>query len=349
MLLPTQVIQAAGFRDPHRFDEQPEVGKEIPAELVVPKDYARWSSEHFSFIYPRGAEIRLEELTRSAENLRARLVSEIGVDPDGLINVYLARNADDFFKLQPGGTRLPDWVAGVAYPRLNTILLRQAGSQGQAIDLPQTFLHELSHVILRRSVNFVDLPKWFVEGLAQWQARQFDLERGLRLARGLLAGGLIPLDSLMYRFPRGSSKVQLAYDQSFSFINFLVGEFGEARFHELILRLGKRETFVPALESTYAMTTLELEGLWIADIKMNYNWIPLLTSGGTIWTFASVLFIMSYFKRRRQKLIKMAEWEREEEMQDLLISRLTIKEEEKSDSGNGKPKDKGNNGSNYLN
>ena len=203
-----------------------------------------------------------------AARVRAELVATIGVDPRETTRVYLAA-ADDFQALQPGGRRLPSWVAGVAYGDLNTIILRQAGSRGQPIALEQTFVHEMSHIILRQATDAgAEMPRWFVEGLAQWQAREFDLERVLRLSKAMLSGRWIPLAELTRRWPADPAHVPIAYDESFEVINFLIGEYGLDPFHALIKRLGAGEPFAEALQRVYALTLPELETRWLAGMKL---------------------------------------------------------------------------------
>lgn len=330
LVLPNAYLYAAS-KDSHMYDESVQADE---SKIRIPEHYEEYKTEHFHFFYAEGGKRIANDIITNAEPMRKRMVSEIGIDPEGITRVFIARNFDDFHKLQPGGPPLPQWVAGVAYPYANLILLRQAGSQGQPINLLQTFQHELSHIVLRRVVqDRKALPKWFVEGLAQYQAREMDLERGLRLAKALVSGRLIPLGDLIYRFPRHTMDIHLAYDESFAFVNFLIGEFGIETFQKFIKKLGKGEDFVDAMEDSYNLTLVDLEQKWISDLKMGYNWIPLLTSGGTIWTLASILIIIGYLKRRKDKKARMAKWEAEEaEAERLsLLARQAAEKKEKDD------------------
>ena len=316
--------------------------------ISVPEGYVESRTEHFLFVYPARGESRARELIEMAEPVRVELTSVIGVDPPGVTRVYLAANTEDFMRMQPGGNKLSSWVAGVAYGSLNVVILRQAGSRGQPINLTQTFKHEMSHIILRGAVGDTRLPRWFVEGLAQWQARQFDLERNLRLAGASMTGRLMSLEELMGLFPSGMTEVQLAYDESFEFINFLVGEFGKRKFRELIRRLGRREAFFEALKATYDLPIEELEEKWLAAIRMDYSWLPLITSGAAVWTAASFIFLLSYLRRRRDKAKRMAEWEEEERLADGFLAPVAGKgresggggeaETDKAAGGNGDPR-----------
>lgn len=296
-------------RDPHAFDEG---NPAIPETIQIPKGYESTPIERFIFTYPKNGRSRADDLMEIARAERAKLVETIGIDPGGVSRVYLAANEEDFHALQPGKRPLPGWVAGIAYPALNAMVLRQAGSQGQMIDLVRTFKHELSHLIFRHAVPGEDVPKWFVEGLAQWQAGEFDLDRSLRLAKAILAGRLIPLRNLMQSFPGDSLGIQLSYDQSYEFVNFLIGEYGQARFHDFMRKLARGEGFALSLETTYGQSVGELEQQWIDGLKVRYNWIPLISSGSALWGFATVLFLIGYWRVKRDRAKRMKAWEEEE-------------------------------------
>ena len=282
------------------------------ARIEIPKGYAETRTEHFLYVFPEKGRSRAGDLIERGEETRAELVSVIGVDPPGITRVYLAANGRDFVAMQPGGNKLPNWAAGVAYTSLNAVLLRQAGSKGQPIMLLRTFDHEMSHIILHRAIPGADIPKWFDEGLAQWQAKEFDFERIGRLSWNSVSGRLLPMSTLIHRFPISPSDVRLAYDQSYEFVNFLIGEYGKERFHAFIKRLGSGEPFSDALERNYETTVESLEKRWIKRLRMSYAWLPLITSGAGIWMFASIIFLLGYFRKRREKTRRMAEWEEDE-------------------------------------
>ena len=284
-----------------------------------------------------------------AEKTLADLSAVTGVRPPVPVRVYLAANSEDFFRLQPGGRSAPFWAAGITYPALNTVILRQAGSSGQPIELEKTFVHELSHVVLEGAAREgVRIPHWFVEGLAQWQAREFDVERAFRLSKALLAGRLIPLSDLSRGFAGDRHDVSLAYDESFEFVNFLIGRSGPEPFHSLIRKLADGDAFTPALESAYGVPLETLEREWTSSLRMSYNWLPLLTSGGTVWGVATVLFLLGYLRKRREKARRMARWEAEERGQDLFLRRLDGGAPDDPSGGNGKGNGKGNGSPNRI-
>ncbi|RJO63589.1 MAG: hypothetical protein C4523_19840 [Myxococcales bacterium] len=294
-----------------------EAGRADYPDIAPLPGYATREIGKFVFYYRPSTESLVDPLFERAERVLKELVDTIGIDPPGPYRVFVAASKAEFAALQPGGRKLPGWVAGIAYGQLMAMVLRFSGESGQPIDLVGTFDHELSHLVLRGALGEADAPTWFVEGLAQWQAREFDLDRLQRIWRAMIAGRLLSLEDLIDRFPRDPSDVSLAYDESFEFVNFLVGEHGRKKFHELIQRLGRGEAFAAALEGVYAVPLEELEAAWMKSLKLSYGWIPLLSSGAFIWTIASLLFLWGYAKRRREKATKMAEWDAEERAREI--------------------------------
>ena len=319
LLLPTPLFAQS---DPHGTNAESSVaaanpdeeGRELDIEqaIKVPPGYAELRNSRFSFTFPENGRARAEELLERAINRRQELSAILGVDPPDIIHVFLAGNSKDFALLQPRQAKVPSWVAGIAWPDWNAIILREQGSQGQVIELERTFDHELAHALFRRAIGPADVPRWFHEGLAQWLAREFDLQRIQRIWQATLTGRLIPMKELTEAFPSDPDEIHLAYDQSFEFVNFLIHEFSEQNFHDFVRSLNSGGRFVDSLELAYGMSLAELERRWVKSLRLEYNWIPLLASGATVWTVASVLFLLGYVRRRRDKTRRLAAMEKEE-------------------------------------
>ena len=284
----------------------------VDDRVIVPDSYTETKSAHFRFVFPAGATRYAASLLARAEMRRAQYVATLGVDPPKEIRLILVRSSEDFQKMQPGGHFAPFWAAGLTYPALGLIYLRQSGSQGQPVDVEKTLDHELSHALFHAAVGENEVPRWFDEGLAQWQARELDIERIVRLSGAVFTGRLIALDKLEEHFPSHVADVHLAYDESYEFINFLVGEYGPARFAVLIKTLARGLRIEAALLQTYGKRLDELENDWHASLRLSYAWLPLITSGTLVWLLASLLFLWGYAKRRRANKARLAAWDEED-------------------------------------
>ncbi len=277
--------------------------------IKLPDDFRWLVSENIVYYFPESAQSRVSDIVEVGSDARREIFRHIGIDSGEPIQVYLVSSSKQYQRLQPRGQKAPDWAVGLAYGSLGVIYLRQAGSSGSVVNLRQTFIHELSHILMRRALDGRDIPRWFSEGVAMYHARQFDFERIKTVGYAILMGRLIPLQGLESRFPQVKSDINLAYAESFEFVNFLVNEFGEANFQQLIQNIASGKDFYAALEIVYTMPLDELEAMWISDLKMSYTWLPALTSGGTIWGLAALILVIGYISKRRIKKKKMKEWE----------------------------------------
>jgi hypothetical protein len=58
----------------------------------------------------------------------------------------------------------------------------------------------------------------------------------------------------------------------------------------------------------------DLERRWKEELRRRFSWIPIVTSFFSLWFLATLLFLLSYWlKRRKTKLIR-EKWELEEEL-----------------------------------
>ncbi len=280
--------------------------------IELPDNYTWKIRNPFVFYFRKDAESRAADIMEMAEAAHKRIVTHVGVNPPGWIQVYLTSSVDEYRRLQPQGNKAPEWAVGLAYGNLGVIYLRQAGKSGQAVNVEETFVHELSHIIVRRATKENEIPRWFSEGMAMYHARQFNFEHIKTIGYAILTRSLIPLRELESRFPGVSSDIELAYAESFEFVNFLENEFGGRKFHAFVRRLASGGEFYSSLEEIFGLNAEELEKRWKSDIKMTYAWLPAITSGGTLWGVASVFLVLGWLRKRRERKKKMLAWEEQE-------------------------------------
>jgi hypothetical protein len=264
-------------------------------------------SSHFIFHHPEGQEILAEDLAAVADQLRAKVLDDLGTSGPDNTRVYLASTQSELQRLAPEGARIPAWAAGVAFPRLNKILLRSTSPK-----LEQVFHHEWAHLALDHAVDFRKLPRWFKEGFAIYQSGEWSFGRFQALASGVISGRLFSLEAINDQFPTSVWDVELAYAQSIDFVSFLLGEYGQDSFHKLIDLLARDWPFFLAIEEAYDDGLSSIEEAWHSDLKMRFTWIPLVTGTATLWFLATLIFVLAYIKKRRRKLAALERLEDEE-------------------------------------
>ena len=267
--------------------------------------------------------IRFEEANRApatalsalAESTVDDLCEDLGGCDDALFQPPLQVVASpDLEGLRASlGPGVPAWAAGIAMPERGVAGVRMDPRRGGWGDVERTFRHEMSHLLLHRAVGGRPLPRWFKEGFAMLQAREWSFERARALSAAALSDRLLDLEDLERRFPERRHEISLAYAQASAVVGRLLKSDGDA-FVALLAKVRAGEPFAVALESAYQATTGELEARWHDDLNTHYALVPLATGSTTIWTLASLIFLLGYARRRRADRRTLDRWEAEEQM-----------------------------------
>jgi len=271
------------------------------------------TTPHFAFsFHPQDAKT-IKGLIEEAEELRREIVTDLGLEPEGVTRVYLASSFNMYQALQPGG-RIHAWSAAVAYPGENLIIILspRAIKRGH-MDLSTIFKHEFTHIALGRAFQGSEgIPHWLHEGVAMYESREWDFRRMSAIMRAVLTDTLIPLSEITQRFPRKENRAELAYCQSFYLISFLINEYGRPSFHRFIREYSLGTPLNRVLADTYGMGLDRLEEQWRRYLKMRFSWIPLITSATALWFLLALLFLLAYGKKRRAKRQLYEQWDKEE-------------------------------------
>ena len=289
-----------------------------------PEDYETREADGVRWVFPGGAEGEYETLRDLLPDAWATLEDDLGVDVDDALEVRIARNPDEMRELGPRWAPPPAYAAGVAYGSSGLILLTlTAPETWERPDIGRVFVHELSHIALRRAVEGHELPRWFVEGVAIHQSGERSLERVKRLWEGHFSEQMIPLAQLDQSFPSKPHEVNLAYAQAADVVRFLRRDAREGRrFRTLIGELAEGETFPDALSDAYAVTEGQLERDWLASVGERARALPLIVGGSTFWVIAAFLLIAAWRRRRKQSKKRLAAMAAEELADEEAIASL---------------------------
>lgn len=274
--------------------------------------------------YPPQAASLVDDLRSIRREAWSRIEEDLGVDVDDALTVRIARSPEEMRALAPRGLGVPSYAVGVAYPHLGVVILGlDAPNSWQPPDVEEVFVHELSHVALRRAVGGAAMPRWFVEGMAIHHADERSLERFKVLWNAHLRDALIPLPLLDDHFPDRVHEVSLAYAEAADVVTFLRrAERGRTKMHRLIAELSDGETFEEAMLEAYALSPQQLEREWTAELEGKLSNVPMLVGGGTFWVLAAFLLVLAWRRRRRQHRERLAELASLERERDEAFDRL---------------------------
>jgi hypothetical protein len=273
--------------------------------------FQKAETELFRFFYYKKDSKAAQLLIRNADPIAREISDSLGLKFPKKIEVFIVPTFEDFQKTQPKRSRIPTWAVGVAFPSKNIIVLLKK----KRVDLVKTFYHELNHILLGQAFGGKHrVPRWLDEGLAMIQAGEWSMSRLSKITGAVLTDSLIPMDNIVDTFPLELRDAELAYCQSFYFISFLKGKFGDNAFKAFLSEYSKHKAFRRAIRKTYHIGWDSMEELWLDYLKLRFSWIPIITSTGFLWFTASLIFIMGYIRKKRKSRLQLQQWTIEENL-----------------------------------
>jgi hypothetical protein len=279
--------------------------------LLTSGNWIHLESEHFTLFYHEEDERSAKEILKFGEEVYLPIAIHLGIDPSKMAKtrIYLTSTQEDFDRLTRAG--VPDWGIGCALPHENTIVLKAPRIIGKNPNLRSLIAHEFSHILLHRlSLNEGRrvIPRWFDEGLAMFESKEWKVAESMTLAWAVISNSLLPLSAMERGFPVNEKKARLAYTQSFSTIAYIIQEYGEEGLQILLKNLSTARDFEEALVKSFGSTLTEFEKEWMTHLKNNYNFLYILSDSGILWGVITLLFLftliikMSKIRKKKQEL-----------------------------------------------
>ena len=270
----------------------------------------------------RGHERVARQVADLLPRAQRQLEQRLGLELRGRATVVLCGSPESFRRHTPGVDHLH--TLGVAYPARSTVYLNcQAIGAAPYESFAITLRHEVSHLIvgevLRRGHPRV--PLWFDEGVAVWTSGKVPRYNPGVFELAVRSRSLRRLDELSHAFPLDPAQRGAAYEQSESFIRFVVGHHGEAAIRDILRAAANGTPFRTAVALATGKDLQALEEEWLASLTPRWPWLswalnlvfhPYSAFGlfGVMTLLALVSFAV-YWRRRRRKY---DEWNREERL-----------------------------------
>ena len=183
----------------------------------------------------------------------------IDLQPQGGIDIYLYNTYDEL-----GAAVLyePGWTGGLSFIGYNIIILGiPAGQEKWGMG---AIAHELMHTVVDDSTFscLVQIPTWLSEGLAMI-SEGGPGDQGLSDLQGAIdQNRIFPLRSLGGGFPEDANQAQLAYEQSYSVVNYLIVTGGAGKMRSLLTLLSNGTAIDEALNVIYGFSLDGLDTAW---------------------------------------------------------------------------------------
>lgn len=203
-----------------------------------------------------------------------------------------------------------DWLGADAMPELGVVLVTAVNPRTAAFDLGKSIPHELSHLLLFRSLGpaYDNAPRWLDEGLATSFESTPDVGYRQTLDAAIANQTTIPLTSLCASFPGDDAGTRLAYAESASLVTFIRQQYGTEALRGLVDAYADGADCGSGVERVLNLSLVELEADWLRSeaprpplaqfLDANGLWVVL--AGGGFVLMAMLLFPMKRSRRRPQ-------------------------------------------------
>jgi len=171
-----------------------------------------------------------------------------------------------------------------------------------------------------RGLSGSNLPEWSnavtifpekvivvkTEGLAEYFSGGISIRDKLSIAKALVSHNIIPLGKLRNFLSMNYYRAQLAYSEAGSLVEFLVYVYGTEAPWEIIKRTREVKDFSIALKWVTAVSSEEIETMWMEYLNKYYRKMIFLDAGRFIWGFLPFLLLIAYIIiKLRNKIVKL--------------------------------------------
>ncbi len=263
-------------------------------------------SEPFQVHYLHQDVSTAQIVLKNLNHAYSQISKEIGFYIGSPIGVFLCSTDESFEYF--AGKPFPEWSTGFAVPNENLIVLR---TQGNFI---QTAIHELTHILLYGAVAHKSIPRWFNEGLAVYYSNEKEFASSSLISKALITESVIPLSDIEQVISFGSGRAQLAYQQSYLAIIFIMKRYGNDSIKEIVKALAMEESDDAAFLKALGMDLLDFEIEWYRYIREKFRWHFLIELETYLWLFIFLLFVLVFIMIRYRNRKTLQRWEEEEKL-----------------------------------
>jgi hypothetical protein len=241
-----------------------------PGRCMYQDDRFQWKSlseDGLTLWFYAGSESDMRGLLTVGRDTLTRMGSLLGTAVDFPVKVFVYDSAADMQPVLLGGQLSPEHgviTLGEVVVSDTAVVARDA----YALDILR---HELSHIVMRRAVkgSFSSLPAWLEEGVAVYGQSQPLADMKSALDAAIKSNRPFTIRSLSSAsVGEGGGTVSLFYGQSYSVVRFLIDEYGEAKFRDLLAAFREGNRTDDALMQVYGFDQDGLENAWRRSVGL---------------------------------------------------------------------------------
>ena len=241
-----------------------------PGRCMYEDDRFQWKSLSeggLTVWFYAGSEGDVRNLLSVGRETLERMGSLLGTEVDFPVKVFLYESAEDMQPVLLAGQLSPE--GGVI--TLGEVVVSDTAVAANDAFAPDILRHELSHIVMRRAVRgpFGSLPAWLQEGVAVYGQSQPLAEMTSALEAAIKSNRVFSIRSLSSAsVGESNGNVSLFYGQSYSIVRFLIDEYGEAKFRDLLAAFREGNRTDDALMQVYGFDQDGLENAWRQSVGL---------------------------------------------------------------------------------
>jgi hypothetical protein len=271
-------------------------------QLRIPEEELKTLETDISIIqYPPRLENAAQQIVRGYPAVRYELEQTLKLEVDFKPTILLMNDRRRFRNLIGN-----DFVVAIAVPQHDLMVIDYTRMIDNPFMLQTTLKHELSHLLLNYHIDYGLLPRWFDEGVAQWitggMSELVNDPGWSVLERAAMRGNIMRFDELE-SFPSARAETMLAYQQSKSFIEYIVETYGTNALIDIIHGMKDDVSVDRAFSMVLPHNLRQVEQNWVAHIQARVTWVTYISRNifQFIFLFASLLVIVAFIKKIVQK------------------------------------------------
>ncbi len=227
-------------------------------------------TEHFDIYFTEGGNSAATFVGQVAEGCYQSLRRSFRYELQERIKVIVHNSHNDFQQTNVDLSPPEESVGGFTEFFKNRVVLPY---EGEWEKFRHVIHHELTHAVMLQMVygagvqsiitglTQLQLPLWFVEGLAEYESRGWDIESDMYM-RDATLNSYVPPIPYLYGF--------MAYKGGQSVWNYIAERYGEEKVGELIGKVKIAKSFEKGLKNSIGVDEEELTKRWHRYIKRKY-------------------------------------------------------------------------------
>lgn len=280
----------------------------IFVQFAHAKDFHVHENKDVKILFENLLEPAAKEVAEIYPGIRASLERDFGWELSLKPSVLLIRDSKHFLRM--GAHPL---TVGFAIPKSSMIVIDYTKMARHPFTIQNTLKHEMCHLLLHHHIREHPIPRWLDEGVCQWASDGLadilvDQKRAL-LHRAALRGIFIPLDSLDRGFPTDNDGLMLAYEESKSFLTYIISTNGREGVLRILNHMKNGERVEQAFLKALSISLYDLELEWRDSLRKGTIWFLHLSYYlyEIIFGLLALLSIFAFIKIILKKRAYMAE------------------------------------------